>query len=88
MTNNQDMTALDLAAGLFKFEQIIDYDYGTSPNEVSMTLPNGRSIFLLSTGTRYVFALSDEEWNLTARFDGFIEDMADKVGEVIRKHGK
>lgn len=83
------MTALDLAAGLFKFEQIVDYDYGTSPDEVGMTLPNGRVIFLVSTGTRYVFALSDEEGGtIAARYEGFIEDMADKVEEVIHKHGQ
>lgn len=86
--DNQAMTALDLAAGLFKFEQIIDYDYATSPNTVSMTLPNGRLIFLVSTGTRYVFALFDEDGNPTARYEGFIEDMADMVEVVIRKYGQ
>ena len=88
MTDNQDMTALDLAAGLFKFEQIIDYDYAHSSDEVCMTLPNGRLIFLVATGTRYVFTLFDEYGNLKARYEGFIEDMADKVEEVIRKHGQ
>ena len=83
------MTALDLAAGLFKFEQIIDYDYGDSPDEVGMTLPNGWYIYLASTGTRYVFALFDEEEeNRMAKFEGFIEDMADTVEEGIRKHGQ
>lgn len=84
----QAMTALDLAAGLFKFEEIIDYDYADSPNEVGMTLPNGWYIYLASTGTRYVFALFDEEENRMAKFEGFIEDMADKVEEVIRKYGQ
>ena len=88
MTEKQDMTALDLAAGLFEFEQIIDYDWASNPNTVGMTLPNGWYIFLVSTGTRYVFALLDEEDNPAHKYEGFIEDMADKVEEVIRKHGQ
>ena len=88
MTDNQAMTALDLAAGLFKFEQIIDYDYAHSVDEVCMTLPNGRLIFLAATGTRYVFTLFDEEGNSAHKYEGFIEDMTDTVEEVIRKHGQ